>query len=107
MHRYRDWRTLRGVTQPHNILLEVDNRRRLNLSKIGHHNRYTVTEHADGTITLTPAIVLSPAELHYLADAEIQELAERARGNSGKTRHLDRASTEPHANSVGPERSAG
>lgn len=71
-------------------LIEVDGRRRLNLSKIGRHDRYTVTEHEDGTITLTPAIVLSPAEMHYLTDTELQQLVNTGRSNSGKTIRRDR-----------------
>jgi hypothetical protein len=34
------------------VLLEVDARRRFNLSKIGHHDRYTAVEHEDRTIGL-------------------------------------------------------
>jgi hypothetical protein len=60
-------------------LLEVDARRRLNLTKVGHHDRYTVVVHEDGTIVLTPAIVLSPAELHFLQDDEIRDLVSQAR----------------------------
>jgi hypothetical protein len=81
-------RKLADVT--HQLLLEVDGRRRLNLSKIGHHDRYTATEHEDGTITLTPAIVLSPAEMHFLADTELQEFVRIGRSNSSKTMRLDR-----------------
>ncbi|HET9875830.1 MAG TPA: hypothetical protein VFQ37_08690 [Mycobacterium sp.] len=72
------------------LLLEVDARRRLNLSKVGHHDRYTAVEHDDGTIVLTPALILNPAELHYVTDTDIQALVATARANSsqhrGKTR---------------------
>jgi hypothetical protein len=66
------------------LLLEVDARRRLNLSKVGHHDRYTAVEHEDGTIVLTPALILNPAELHYVTDTEIQALVTAARNNSGQ-----------------------
>jgi hypothetical protein len=72
------------------LLLEVDARRRLNLSKVGHHDRYTAVEHEDGTIVLTPALILNPAELHYLTDTEIQALVTAARSNSGRQRHKAR-----------------
>ncbi|SKU62170.1 Uncharacterised protein [Mycobacteroides abscessus subsp. massiliense] len=72
------------------VLLEVDSRRRLNLNKVGHHDRYTARVQKDGTIVLTPALVLSPAELHFLQDTELQKIVETGRRNSGQTRHLDR-----------------
>lgn len=74
------------------ILLEVDARRHISLKKIGHHDRYLANEHEDGTITLTPAIVLTPAEIHYLQDAEIQHHVEAGRRaiQSGGVRRLDR-----------------
>jgi hypothetical protein len=67
------------------VLLEVDSRRRLNLNKIGRHDRYTAVEHEDGSITLTPAIILSPADLHYLGDNEIQGFVSDAQENTGRT----------------------
>lgn len=71
-------------------VLEVDSRRRLNLYKVGYHDRYTVTVQDDGTIILTPALVVSPAELRFLQDSELQKIVEAGRENSGNTRHLDR-----------------
>lgn len=67
------------------ILLEVDSRRRLNLNKVGRHDRYTAIEHKDGSITLTPAIILSPADLQYLNDREIQDLVAKAQEKAGTT----------------------
>lgn len=81
----------RGMTAPVGILLEVDSRRRLNLTKLGRHDRYTAVEHEDGSITLTPAIILSPAELHYLHDGEIQDVVAEAQRNIGSTRRRDRS----------------
>lgn len=76
---------------PKPLLLEVDARRRLNLSKVGHHDRYTAVEHDDGTIVLTPALILNPAELHYLTDAEIQALVATARANASRQRRKTRS----------------
>lgn len=67
-------------------MLEVDARRRLNLSKVGQHDRYTAVEYDDGTIVLSPALILNPAELHYLTDTDIQALVATARSNSGQHR---------------------
>ncbi|WP_131726381.1 hypothetical protein [Mycobacteroides immunogenum] len=72
------------------VLLEVDSRRRLNLNKVGHHDLYTASVHEDGTIILTPALVISPAELHFLHDAEVQRIVQVGRRNTDKTRHLNR-----------------
>jgi hypothetical protein len=72
------------------VLLEVDVRRRLNLSKIGHHDRYTAVEHEDKTIVLTPALIFNPAEPHYLTDTEVQALVTAARTNSGRQRRKTR-----------------
>ena len=42
----------------HNVLLELDARRRVSLGTLAKHNRYLAAVTADGTITLTPAVVL-------------------------------------------------
>ncbi len=54
-------------------LVEVDERRRVTLGKIGNreHIRYLATEQADGTIILTPAVVMSEAEARFLANPEL------------------------------------
>jgi hypothetical protein len=54
-------------------LLELDDRRRVSLGKIGkpEHRRYLVTEEPDGTIILTPAAVVSEHELRLLAHPEV------------------------------------
>lgn len=72
------------------ILLEVDSRRRLNLNKVGRHERYTAVEHDDGSITLTPAIILSPADLQYLQDPELQDLVAKAQERAGTTVRRER-----------------
>lgn len=72
------------------ILLEVDSRRRLNLNKVGRHDRYTAVEHEDGSITLTPAIILSPADVQYLNDREMQDLVAKAQEKTGTTIRRER-----------------
>jgi hypothetical protein len=54
-------------------LVELDDRRRVQLAKIGHrgHRRYLATVADDGTITLVPAVVLTEREAAVLADPEL------------------------------------
>jgi hypothetical protein len=80
------------------ILLEVDSRRRLNLNKVGRHERYTAVEHEDGSITLTPAIILSPADLHYLNDREMQDLVAKAQEKTGTTVRRERRKQDVNTN---------
>lgn len=59
------------------ILLELDTRRRLSLGRIAQHDFYFADVEADGTIVLTPAIVMTEAEARLLATPETaQEIAE-------------------------------
>jgi len=54
-------------------LVELDERRRVSLGRIGRqeHTRYLVTEESDGTLVFTPAVVLSELELKLLANDEL------------------------------------
>ena len=49
-------------------LVELDARRRVALGRLGNpeHDRYLVTEHADGTLMLTPAVVMTAYEVALL-----------------------------------------
>ena len=51
------------MTEP--VLIELDSRRRCSLGKIGHpeHTRYLATTQRDGTMILTPAVVLPASEV--------------------------------------------
>ena len=49
------------------MLLELDARRRISLGKIAQHNRYLVNVEEDGTIVLTPTVVMTVAEAKLLA----------------------------------------
>lgn len=64
------------------LLVELDDRRRVSLGRIGRqeHTRYLVTEEPDGTLVFTPAVVLSELEAKLLANDELVEriLANRA-----------------------------
>jgi hypothetical protein len=53
-------------------LLEVDARRRLSLGVLAEHDRYLATVEDDGTIVLTPAVVLSVAEARLHAARETE-----------------------------------
>ena len=76
-------------------LLEVDGRRRLSLGSLADHDRYLANVEADGTIVLTPAVVLTVAEakLHaavetaqeiddFLANPDIGSPRSRPKGRS-------------------------
>lgn len=57
----------------HNVLLELDNRRRVPLAKLarGEDARYLADVHADGTIVLRPAHVMTDIQLRFLANPEV------------------------------------
>lgn len=52
-------------------MVELDDRRRLSLGKIGRHSRYLVREERDGTLIFEPAIVLTEVEARVLGNDEI------------------------------------
>ncbi len=54
-------------------LIELDNRRRASLGKLGRpeHRRYLATEQPDGTIVLTPAVVMTELEARFLANSAL------------------------------------
>ena len=47
-------------------MLEVDSRRRISLGPLAEHDRYLVDVEEDGTIVLTPAVVMSAAQARLL-----------------------------------------
>ena len=67
------------VSNTDSILVEVDQRRRVSLGKLGHaeHTRYLGTMEPDGTIVLRPAVVVSEAEARLLANTELVEAIRR------------------------------
>lgn len=62
-------------------LVELDERRRLSLGKLGkpEHRRYLAAEQPDGTIILTPAVVMSELEARFLANRGLVERVEENR----------------------------
>ena len=48
-------------------VLEVDSRRRISLGALATHDRYLVEVEDDGTIVLTPAVVMSVAQANLMA----------------------------------------
>ena len=69
-----------ATTPPSPPLLEVDARSRVTLpGKAG--RRYLVHEHADGTLVLEPAVVLSALEVAYSASPELQAAVVKGRAH--------------------------
>jgi hypothetical protein len=63
------------------VLVELDDRRRASLGKVGkpEHRRYLAAEQPDGTIILTPAVVMTELEARFLANRELVERVEESR----------------------------
>lgn len=61
---------------PH--LIELDARRRVALGRLGkpEHTRYLVTEHPDGSLLLTPAVVMAAHEAELLRNPELVDQIE-------------------------------
>ena len=64
-------------------VVEVDSRRRISLSKIGRpeYTRYFVHAQPDGTIVLTPAVVMTALEAKVLADSRLARRFQEASVN--------------------------
>ncbi|XVV11762.1 hypothetical protein ACQP2X_44210 [Actinoplanes sp. CA-131856] len=62
------------------VLIELDDRRRVSLGRIGHkeHTRYLVHEAVDGTLTFHPVAVVRISEIE---NSEIRAQIEKARAN--------------------------
>ena len=76
---------------PH--LIELDARRRVALGKLGkpEHTRYLVTEHPDGSLLLTPAVVMTVHEAALLRNPELvaqieEDLADPSRATPSSAR---------------------
>lgn len=60
-----------------NMLIETDSRSRAVIP--GYPNqRFLVQENSDGSLLLTPAVVMSEAQYEYNSNSELQELLHRA-----------------------------
>ena len=69
-------------------LLELDERRRTSLNKIGQsqHRRYLVTENPDGSILLSPAVVMSELEARFQSDPALMADIEHRRTSTKRVR---------------------
>lgn len=71
-------------------LLEVDSRRRISFGSLAMHDRYLVDVEEDGTIILTPAVVMSVAQARLFAAADtarrIDEFLDHPETGSRRTR---------------------
>lgn len=61
------------------ILIELDERRRLSLGKLGRHSRYLAREEPDGTLIFEPAVVMSEMEARFMANRELVTRIEESR----------------------------
>lgn len=48
------------------VLIELDQRRRASLGRVGRHEQYLAREEPDGTLVLTPAVVMRVSDLEAL-----------------------------------------
>ena len=62
------------------VLIELDDRRRVSLGRVGRpeHRRYLVHEEPDGTLVLHPAVVMTETEARLMANPELVERLEQA-----------------------------
>lgn len=68
------------------VIIDVDNRRRISLGKLGRHDRYLATEQPDGTIVFEPAVVLTEAEEAYLRNATLRQQIDDNRAHPERRR---------------------
>ena len=57
------------------VLIELDDDRRASLERVGRaeHRLYLARQDPDGTITLTPAVVMSEIEARFLANPTLMQ----------------------------------
>lgn len=68
------------------VVIELDDRRRVSMGKIGRHDRYLVHEHDDGTLVLEPAVILSEAEVRFMANPSLVAQIENNRAHPERRR---------------------
>lgn len=61
------------------VLIELDERRRVSLGKIGRpeHRRYLAHEEPDGTLVFVPAVVVPESQARLLANHDLVDQIER------------------------------
>lgn len=62
-------------------LVELDNRRRASLGKVGRHSQYRVTEHPDGSLLFEPAVVMSEHEATLMGHPDLVESIQADKAN--------------------------
>lgn len=85
------------MTEQVEHLIELDDRRRVSLGRVGRpeHTRYLVREEPDGTLVFTPAVVMSELEAKLLTNPE---LVDRIQANRADPSRLVRRSRRRPAN---------
>jgi antitoxin YefM len=56
------------------VLVETDDRRRVSLGRLGWHRRYLAHDEPDGSIVLTPAVVMSESQARLLARPDVMKI---------------------------------
>jgi hypothetical protein len=88
-------------------VLEVDSRRRISLGLLAEHDRYLVEVEEDGTIVLTPAVVMSAAQARLFAAVEtsrkVDEFLDHPGTGSRRTRPARLRRPSPPSEAVSPE----
>lgn len=74
------------------VLIELDERRRASLGRLGRHNRYLAREEPDGTPIFEPAVVISELAARFLANRELVARIEDDRGHPERLRPRRRRS---------------
>jgi hypothetical protein len=89
-------------------LIELDDRRRVSLGKLGRpeHRRYLAIEQPDGTIVLTPAVVMSELEARFLANRALVERIEDDRRHPERLVRRRKAPATPDADGQPEDSSA-
>lgn len=64
-------------------ILDLDPRRRASFGRIGRpeHRRYLVMEEPDGTLILTPAVVVSELEARFMSNPTLVARVDKTRAN--------------------------
>lgn len=68
------------------VVIDVDDRRRISLGKLGRHTQYLATEMPDGTIVLEPAVLLSEADYAFLRNTDLRAQIEDNRAHPERRR---------------------
>lgn len=93
------------VTTYEAVLVELDDRRRSHLGKVGHkeHTRYLVHTYPDGSMRWVPAAVVPEHELRLQRRPDILQSIESARAHPNQlVRRTLRRHNEPEVDWEGP-----